>query len=212
MNKETKLGDGVANEVKEEINRELSSTAKTLIRILFAYLNNKVQGIDIDDILGKLSKKDEDEIISLWSSQLVEEGLLPSGYGGLPNDLLIDNLHQTGYVDGLYSGYVLAMISLIDNNAPHELIASVKDDLFPKPIALRYRDRHELVARLDERNIVGSNARQRMAQLIKDLDPAFPFYAWGPNEDQVQLKKRLLICDANNWTTLLPAGLVIEWE
>lgn len=69
MNKETKLGDGVANEVKEEINRELSSTAKTLIRILFAYLNNKVQGIDIDDILGKLSKKDEDEIISLWSSQ-----------------------------------------------------------------------------------------------------------------------------------------------
>lgn len=62
------------------------------------------------------------------------------------------------------------------------------------------------------RNIVGSNARQRMAQLIKDLDPAFPFYAWGPNEDQVQLKKRLLICDANNWTTLLPAGLVIEWE
>ena len=71
MNKETKLGDGVANEVKEEINRELSSTAKTLIRILFAYLNNKVQGIDIDDILGKLSKKDEDEIISLWSSQLV---------------------------------------------------------------------------------------------------------------------------------------------
>lgn len=43
--------------------------AKALIRILFAYLNDKVQGIDIDDILGKLSKKDEDEIISLWSSQ-----------------------------------------------------------------------------------------------------------------------------------------------
>ena len=88
MNKETKLGDGVANEVKKEINRELSSMAKALIRILFAYLNDKVKGIDIDDILGKLSKKDEDEIISLWSSQLVEEGLLPSGYGGLPNDLL----------------------------------------------------------------------------------------------------------------------------
>ena len=150
MNKETKLGEGVASEVKKEINRELSSMAKTHIRILFAYLNDKVQGIDIDDILGKLSKKDEDEIISLWSSQLVEEGLLPSGYGGLPNDLLIENLHQTGYVDGLYSGYVLAMISLIDNNAPHELIASVKDDLFPKPIALRYRDRHELAARLDD--------------------------------------------------------------
>lgn len=110
MNKETKLGDGVANELKEEINRELSSTAKSFIRILFAYLNDKVQGIDFDDLLGKLSKKDEDEIMSLWSSQLVEEGLVPSGYGGLPNDLLIENLHQTGYVDGLYSGYVLAMI------------------------------------------------------------------------------------------------------
>lgn len=52
MNKETKLGEGVASEVKKEINRELSSMAKTLIRILFAYLNDKVQGIDIDDILG----------------------------------------------------------------------------------------------------------------------------------------------------------------
>lgn len=89
--------------------------------------------------------------MSLWSSQLVEEGLVPSGYGGLPIDLLIENLHQTGYVDGLYSGYVLAMISLVDNNAPREPIASVKkNDLFPKPIALRYRDCHELVSRLDD--------------------------------------------------------------
>lgn len=51
-----------------------------------------------------------------------------------------------------------------------------------------------------------------MIQLIKDLESAFQFYAWGPNEDQIQLKKRLLICGANNWTTLLPADLVIEWE
>lgn len=65
---------------------------------------------------------------------------------------------------------------------------------------------------LTMRNIVGSNAHQRMIQLIKDLESAFQFYAWGPNEDQIQLKKRLLICGANNWTTLLPADLVIEWE
>lgn len=165
MNKEAKLGDGVANELREEINRELSSTAKSFIRILFAYLNDKVQGIDFDDLLGKLSKKDEDEIMSLWSSQLVKEGLVPSGYGGLPNDLLIENLHQTGYVDGLYSGYVLAMISLVDNNAPRELIASVKNDLFPKPIALCYRDRHELVSHLDDE-------KYRWAKCLTKDDPA----------------------------------------
>ena len=57
------------------------------------------------------------------------------------------------------------MISLVDNNAPRELIASVKDDLFPKPIALRYRDRHELVSRLDDE-------KYRWVKCLTKDDPA----------------------------------------
>ena len=40
-------------------------------------------------------------------------------------------MHQTGYLDGLYVGYILAMMSLVDNEAPKDLILSVRDDIRP---------------------------------------------------------------------------------
>ena len=150
MDKEVKLGDGVASELKKEINSELSSAGKKLIQTIFKYLCDKVQDVDFDDLLKKISKKDEEKILSLWSSQLAEEGLLPSGYKGLTDDLLIENLHQDGYLEGLYGGYVLAMLSLMDNNAPRELIQSTRNDLLSKQMGLRYSDRNKLFARLED--------------------------------------------------------------
>lgn len=150
MDNEVKLGDGVASELKNEFNSELSAAGKKLIQTIFRYLCDKVQNADFDDLLKKISKKDEERILSLWSSQLAEEGLLPSGYKGLTDDLLIENLHQDGYLEGLYSGYVLAMLSLIDNNAPRELIESTRNDLLSKQVGLRYDDRSKLFARLED--------------------------------------------------------------
>lgn len=68
----------------------------------------------------------------------------------MTDDLLIDNLHQDGYLEGLYSGYVLAMLSLIDNNAPRELIESTRNDLLSKQVGLHYDDRSKLFARLED--------------------------------------------------------------
>lgn len=90
-----------------------------------------------------MSKKDKDELISLWSSQLSEKGFLPKGYAGLPDNLLIDNLHQDGYLAGIYAGYALAMMSLVDNNASKELILSVRDDIRPNLMGHHYNDREE---------------------------------------------------------------------
>ena len=150
MGKEVKLGDGVANDLKEKLNHEFSSTGKLLIQIIFEKLREKVQDIDFDELAAKITKDDEEDILSLWSSRLVEEGLLPSGYNGLSNDLVIRNLHQEGYLDGLYSGYVLTMLSLADNNAPRELIDSTRKDLLSKQVGLRYSGRDELVARFKD--------------------------------------------------------------
>lgn len=133
-----KLGDGLIDGLKDEANQELLSIGKMLISTLSKYIKGKAQEIDIEKLL---SKKDKDELISLWSSQLAEKGFLPKGYAGLPDNLLIDNLHQDGYIAGLYAGYALAMMSLVDNNASKELILSVRDDVRPNLIGHHYSDK-----------------------------------------------------------------------
>lgn len=115
-----------------------------LIGVLSKYVKDKVQNIDLEKLL---SKKDTDELISLWSSQLTEKGVLPKGYAGLPDNLLIDNLHQDGYLEGIYVGYALAIMSLVDNNAPEELILAVRDDIRPNLMGHHYNDREEFFLR-----------------------------------------------------------------
>lgn len=136
----TKLGDGIANGLISEANQELLSIGKLLIGLFSKFLKDKIQNIDLEKLL---SKKDEDELISLWSSQLSEKGFLSKGYAGLPDNLLIDNLHQDGYLAGIYTGYALAMMSLVDNNASKELILSVRDDVRPNLMGHHYNDREK---------------------------------------------------------------------
>ncbi len=139
-----KLGDGLADGLKSEANQELLGIGKILIGNLSKYIKEKVQGIDLDTLL---SKKDKDELVSLWSSQLAEKELLPKGYAGLPDNLLIDNLHQDGYLAGVYAGYALAMMSLVENNASKELILSVRDDVRPNLMGHHYNDRENFYSR-----------------------------------------------------------------
>ena len=139
-----KLGDGVADGLKSEANQELLSIGKILIGLLSKYVKDKVQNINLEKLL---SKKDMDDLISLWSSQLSENGFLPKGYAGLPDNLLIDNLHQDGYLAGIYVGYALAMMSLVDNNASKELILSVRDDVRPNLLGHHYNDREKFYLR-----------------------------------------------------------------
>ena len=135
-----KLGDGLANGVKNQVNQETLSICNLLLERFFDFMKGKVRDIDFEKLF---SKKDKDEVIALWSSILVENDLIPKGYAGLPDNRLIDNLHQDGYLEGLYTGYVLAMMSLVDNNAPEELILSVRDDVRPNLMGHHYNDREE---------------------------------------------------------------------
>lgn len=139
-----RLGEGLADGLKSEANQEMLNIGKILIGILSNYVKGKVQDIDIEKIL---SKKNENEIISLWSCQLAEKGFVPKGYAGLPDNLLIDNMHQDGYLDGLYDGYALAMMSLVENNAPKELIFSVRDEIRPNLVGHHYNDRKDFCLR-----------------------------------------------------------------
>ena len=139
-----RFGDGVADDLKRSANQELSDIGKELIGVISKFAKEKIQGINLDELF---CKKNEDDLLNLWTNQLVEKGLIPKGYVGLPEELLIDNLHQTGYLDGMYAGYVLAMMSLVDNNAPKDLILSVRDDIRPNLIGHHYNDREEFYER-----------------------------------------------------------------
>jgi len=44
----------------------------------------------------------------------------------------------------MYAGYVLTMMSLIDNNAPKDLIISIRDELRPQLIGQHYCDRNSI--------------------------------------------------------------------
>lgn len=133
-----KIGDGLADGVKSKVNQESLGICNLLLERLFEYLKGKVQDIDFEKLL---SKKNKEELISLWSSTLAEKGIISEGYAGLPDNLLIDNMHQDGYLDGLYAGYTLAMMSLVDNNAPKALILSVRDEVRPNLVGHHYNDR-----------------------------------------------------------------------
>lgn len=137
-----RFGEGVADDLKQEFNQELSNMGKELIAVFSKYVKKKIDGINLDELF---SKKNEEELLTLWSEQLVKKGLISQGYAGLPDELLIDNMHQTGYLDGLYVGYILAMMSLVDNEAPKELILSVRDDIRPNLIGHHYNDREEFI-------------------------------------------------------------------
>lgn len=137
-----RFGEGVADDLKQEFNQELSNMGKELIAVFSKYVKKKIEGINLDELF---SKKNEEELLTLWSEQLVKKGLISQGYAGLPDELLIDNMHQTGYLDGLYVGYILAMMSLVDNEAPKELILSVRDDIRPNLIGHHYNDREEFI-------------------------------------------------------------------
>ncbi|NFL36766.1 hypothetical protein [Clostridium botulinum] len=145
--KSVHLGDGVADKVKENINENISDALTLLSNIVFDYLKGKIKDIPkgIEKLLSSPDAKQE--IVTQWSNQLFEKGIIPKGYNGLPDELLIANFHQDGYLDGLYAGYALAMMTLVDNQVEKELILSVRDAIRPNLVGHRYNNRDEFYKR-----------------------------------------------------------------
>ena len=161
-NNNVKLGDGVADTWKQSANKELSDIGKILIDIISKFAKEKIQNIDLNELF---SKKNEDELLNMWSGQLVEKGLISKGYAGLPEELLVKNLHQDGYLDGMFVGYALALMSMADNNAEKELILSVRDDIRPNLIGHHYDDRAEFTDRFksEKYNWINSLSKEELA-------------------------------------------------
>lgn len=143
------LGEGIADEAKNILNKETKEIISATIKAFSKKIKEKIPELP-DMVGGKIkniadSQKVIDEITKEWSEELYDKGLVPKGYSGLPDKLLIHNFHQEGYLDGMYVGYILALMSLIDNGADEKLILSVSDDVGSNLIGHWYDDRNEFI-------------------------------------------------------------------
>lgn len=146
MDNNVHLGDGVLDEAKEDFNNKTKELVKIAMDVVFDSIGDKVK--DFPEIIKQLRNNpaNEKKVADLWSERLAEEGFVPSSYNGLSNGLLISNFHQEGYLDGLYVGYVLAMMSLVDNNVPKELIIAVRDYVRPNLVGHHYDNRDKFIS------------------------------------------------------------------
>ena len=141
------FGDGVIDEAKADVNNRVRGLIKIVIDATFDHLETKVKELPEKIKQLRNSPEIEQEITALWSEYLFEEGLVSKGYKGLPDDLLISNFHQEGYLDGLYIGYILAMMALADNDIPKDAILSVRDYIRPNLIRNHYNDKDKFISR-----------------------------------------------------------------
>lgn len=150
-NKTVRLGDGVTNKVKDNINENLAEVLMLLSNTIFNYIKDKIKDIpkEIEKILS--SQEVKREIVEQWSAVLFEKGLIPKGYNGLSDEFLISNFRQEGYLDGLYAGYIIAMMSMADNGADKDLLFSVREAIRSNLLGNRYDNRNEFYNRYKEK-------------------------------------------------------------
>ena len=146
MSENVRLGDGVVDEAKAEANNRIKELVKMSVNMFFDYLESQMK--DLPDTIKRLRSNPELEqkVEALWSEQLFEEGLVPKGYSGLPDKLLVANLHQDGYLGGMYVGYILAMMALVDNGASKDTILAVRDYIRPNLMGHHFGDRDEFIS------------------------------------------------------------------
>ena len=148
--KNVHLGDGVLDAAKNSVNEGTKKILTSLIDRFFEYLGEKAN--DIPEKLKKVfqSPDTKKEILSLWSTQLYEQGIIPAGYNGLPDELFIRNCKQDGYLDGMYSGVLITMVTLLEKGVSKEDILNARQDIMPKLLGETYERRDTLCTELKE--------------------------------------------------------------
>ena len=145
MDNEKSFKDELFDEARKDITDRAKELVKSLIYVIFDYAERKVK--DIPQVIEQIrnNPKVEQEITALWSEHLFKEGLVPKGYNGLSDDMLISNFHQEGYLSGLYIGYILAMMALVDNDISKDKIISIRDYIRPYLLRNYYKNSDEFV-------------------------------------------------------------------
>ena len=115
-------GGGVREAFKQAANQRMEQLISSGIDTLFDYLDNKIK--ELPETIKRLrnNPKMKKEVCDLWSHKLFEQGTIPKGYDGLPDNILIHNFLQDGYMNGLYVGHYLTLLSMAEHGfSPKDL-------------------------------------------------------------------------------------------
>lgn len=164
--KDVHFGDGVLDAVKTDTNSRFQELTKILIDLVFDYLEKKVK--NLPETIKQLRNAPEMEktVSALWSEQLFEKGLIPKGYCGLPDEFLIHNFHQDGYLDGLYSGYLITVLALADSGVSKDTLLAARGTILDRLVPQRYEERGDLCQQLEGKIRKWSEVSEAEKQLL----------------------------------------------
>lgn len=101
-----RLGDNVADDVKQVMNEEIKDIFKMVITTFSQSLKKKIPELPekVEQKIKEILEKPEvvDELSEIWSKELYKKGLIPRGYIGLSDESVVSNLQQTGYMEGFH--------------------------------------------------------------------------------------------------------------
>lgn len=139
----------------------MQGIASMAVEMLFDYIESKVK--EIPDSIKRLldSPEAKKEVAALWSEKLYEQGVIPKGYAGLPDDLLIHNFHQDGYLEGMYAGYLITITALAEKGVSKEDLLDAREIVMPRFFRKSYEDRKALFDQLES----------EMQEWVKDTKP-----------------------------------------
>lgn len=138
------FGDGLGDKAATVFNDKAGDSIELFITTLFDYIDTHIR--ELPEVLERIrnSPQYKQKIITQWIEHLVNEGVIPKSYNGLSINLMIHNAHQEGYLEGLYAGYILAMMALIDNGVAEETIIPIRD-FIRSHLMRQYKDQDELI-------------------------------------------------------------------
>lgn len=135
-------------------NSKMNELMKTFVDVIIEFAKNegsKAINDKLSEVIKWLNNPEEKrKIATLWSEHLAEKGFVPEPYGGLSDELLIHNFRQEGYLDGMYVGYLISMITLAENGVSKNVILDAQKDIIPKFFKKSYEDMDELCKDLEE--------------------------------------------------------------
>lgn len=146
---EVHFGDGVLDVAKTSVNERTQEIISSLINMLFDYIEDKVDNLPMTIKKLRDNPQTETEVVSLWSQRLYAQGIIPSGYDSLPDEVLIHNFRQEGYLDGMYVGYLISMMVMAENGVSKDMLLDARKDIIPKFFKKSYEDRKKLCQELE---------------------------------------------------------------
>ena len=142
------FGKQILDDSKSLVEQRTNEIVANVINQTFDHVLSKMGDFPekIVDMIIRLKNdaKTKEEITSRCSELMAKEGIIPKSDQGLPDKLLVSNLHQDGYLSGLYMGYILTMMAMIDYDAPQEMVMSIRKSVVPELIGKLYDERERI--------------------------------------------------------------------